>query len=261
MATASTDRHLNSAALRARVHLTLPRTNTEVTRQLIFVSAQILLCYMQTKAISNLAGREAQGVDWHRVFVRLNLLNDEHLPVVIDGLVDVTVFYRMGNMLGVKRPERVTKTAFWKLQPIQIPTCADEDDGMRLSVQSQHAVHDNAGQQRAPSHQQRPPAQRPDGLVHQRTVPDELEGLVRQVQRSVHPHLPCQIINALKQEVALSNGNCLVGNPPFYYIKVLEKDTEGFTKTKINPPVWLCCRLTAPGLGTGISPVYITHFM
>lgn len=139
-----------------------------------------------------------------------------------------------------------------KITADQNSTCADEHDSMPLSVHSQHTVHYDAGQQRAPPHQQRPSGQRPGSLVHEWPVPDELEGLVRKVQRSVHPHFLRHIINALKRETALSN---------FKYIKVLYKDSVGFKKKKNNSPPWLCCRLTAPGLGTGISPVYITHFM
>lgn len=45
-------------------------------------------------AVSYLVGRDAQGANRHGVFIQLNLLDDEHLSVVVDSLLNVTVFYQ-----------------------------------------------------------------------------------------------------------------------------------------------------------------------
>lgn len=130
-----------------------------------------------------------------------------------------------------------------KVPANQHSTCADEHDGVSASVQSQHPVHHDAGQQGAPPHQQRPSAQRPGGLVHQRTVPDELEGLVRKVQRSVHAHFPRHVINALKQGTALSNSGI------FLFLLIVWSEIIQSTKGKLRP----ACVADSPRLVLGLA--------
>lgn len=50
--------------------------------------------YMIRLSLSYLASREAQGADGHGLIVQLDLLNDEHLSIVVNGLVYITVVYK-----------------------------------------------------------------------------------------------------------------------------------------------------------------------
>lgn len=59
--------------------------------------------HIANRVLSYLACREAQGADLYGLFVQLNLLDDEHLPIVVNGLVNITVFYQGQNRkLGEK---------------------------------------------------------------------------------------------------------------------------------------------------------------
>ena len=77
-------------------------------------------------------------------------------------------------------------------------TRADEHDGVHVPVQCPDAVHHDAGQGGAPGDQQRPPSQRAHRLVHQGPVPDELQGLVWEVQRTPYAEPAGGIVDALR---------------------------------------------------------------
>lgn len=46
-----------------------------------------------------LALRETQSTDWHGLLIQLNSLNVEHLPPIVDSLVDIAVVYQEKRIL------------------------------------------------------------------------------------------------------------------------------------------------------------------
>lgn len=119
-------------------------------------------------------------------------------------------------------------------------TCADKHNTVLLAISCLHLVNNDACEFAPPSYQQRLVSDRQDSLVHEGSWFDKLKGRVWEVQRLIYACFMSFIVNTL--------------------VKEQDRQMTVSLQKCCFKRIALVFELTAPGRGTGTSPLYITHF-